>query len=137
MLYDFYFTDAAGNFLCPATSLSFNAFKTVMEIDTMGTFNTSKVVYDKWFKVQIYISRILLLKYCTTLFFFFSHLEISLYEAVVNIQSHSLWLYFFISGSWRLHCQHFCHSGIQRSGSPGACWVSEGGKWLVSFWLMF
>lgn len=45
-------TDAAGNFLCPATSLSFNAFKTVMEIDTMGTFNTSKVVYEKWFKVQ-------------------------------------------------------------------------------------
>lgn len=48
----FLFTDAAGNFLCPATSLSFNAFKTVMEIDTMGTFNTSKVIYDKWFKVK-------------------------------------------------------------------------------------
>lgn len=44
-------TDAAGNFLCPASSLSFNAFKTVMEIDTMGTFNTSKVVYEKWFQV--------------------------------------------------------------------------------------
>lgn len=58
MVNDFYFTDAAGNFLCPATSLSFNAFKTVMEIDTMGTFNTSKVIYDKWFKVNIYISRV-------------------------------------------------------------------------------
>lgn len=23
-----------------------------MDIDTMGTFNTSKVVYDKWFKVR-------------------------------------------------------------------------------------
>jgi len=45
-------TDAAGNFLCPASSLSFNAFKTVLEIDTMGTFNTSKVVYEKWFQVQ-------------------------------------------------------------------------------------
>ncbi|KAK3551531.1 hypothetical protein QTP70_017340, partial [Hemibagrus guttatus] len=44
------FFDAAGNFLCPATALSFNAFKTVMEIDTMGTFNTSKVIYEKWFK---------------------------------------------------------------------------------------
>ncbi|KAM4525033.1 peroxisomal 2,4-dienoyl-CoA reductase [(3E)-enoyl-CoA-producing] isoform 2-T2 [Odontesthes bonariensis] len=42
--------NAAGNFLCPASALSFNAFKTVLEIDTMGTFNTSKVVYDKWFK---------------------------------------------------------------------------------------
>lgn len=50
-IYLFFFTDAAGNFLCPASSLSFNAFKTVMEIDTMGTFNTSKVVYEKWFQV--------------------------------------------------------------------------------------
>lgn len=48
-------TDAAGNFLCPAASLSFNAFKTVMEIDTMGTFNASKVVYEKWFQVQVTI----------------------------------------------------------------------------------
>lgn len=45
-------TDAAGNFLCPATALSFNAFKTVLDIDTLGTFNTSKVVYEKWFKVR-------------------------------------------------------------------------------------
>uniref|UniRef100_A0A673FUQ1 Peroxisomal 2,4-dienoyl-CoA reductase [(3E)-enoyl-CoA-producing] n=1 Tax=Sinocyclocheilus rhinocerous TaxID=307959 RepID=A0A673FUQ1_9TELE len=127
---DILINNAAGNFLCPATSLSFNAFKTVMEIDTMGTFNTSKVIYDKWFKVKIYISRILLLKYLTP-WLFFSHVEISLYEAVLYIQSHSLWLYFFISGSWRLHCQHFRHTGIQRSGSPGACWVSEGCKRLV------
>ncbi|CAK6964171.1 peroxisomal 2%2C4-dienoyl-CoA reductase isoform X1 [Scomber japonicus] [Scomber scombrus] len=47
---DILVNNAAGNFLCPASALSFNAFKTVMEIDTMGTFNTSKVVYDKWFK---------------------------------------------------------------------------------------
>ncbi|KAJ8364160.1 hypothetical protein SKAU_G00129910 [Synaphobranchus kaupii] len=47
---DILINNAAGNFLCPATSLSFNAFKTVMEIDTMGTFNTSKVVFEKWFK---------------------------------------------------------------------------------------
>ncbi|MEQ2286552.1 Peroxisomal 2,4-dienoyl-CoA reductase [Ameca splendens] len=47
--------NAAGNFLCPASALSFNAFKTVLEIDTMGTFNTSKVVYEKWFKVCDFI----------------------------------------------------------------------------------
>ncbi|XP_072229768.1 peroxisomal 2,4-dienoyl-CoA reductase [(3E)-enoyl-CoA-producing] isoform X2 [Leuresthes tenuis] len=47
---DVLINNAAGNFLCPASALSFNAFKTVLEIDTMGTFNTSKVVYDKWFK---------------------------------------------------------------------------------------
>ncbi|KAG2455330.1 DECR2 reductase, partial [Polypterus senegalus] len=42
--------NAAGNFLCPASELSFNAFRTVMEIDTMGTFNTSKVVFEKYLK---------------------------------------------------------------------------------------
>ncbi|XP_069011887.1 peroxisomal 2,4-dienoyl-CoA reductase [(3E)-enoyl-CoA-producing] isoform X3 [Embiotoca jacksoni] len=47
---DILINNAAGNFLCPAAALSFNAFKTVLEIDTMGTFNTSKVVYEKWFK---------------------------------------------------------------------------------------
>ncbi|EHH60015.1 Peroxisomal 2,4-dienoyl-CoA reductase, partial [Macaca fascicularis] len=35
---------AAGNFLCPAGALSFNAFKTVMDIDTGGTFNVSRAL---------------------------------------------------------------------------------------------
>ncbi|KAI3364989.1 hypothetical protein L3Q82_001152 [Scortum barcoo] len=47
---DILINNAAGNFLCPAISLSFNAFKTVLEIDTMGTFNTSKIVFEKWFQ---------------------------------------------------------------------------------------
>ncbi|CAL1697168.1 unnamed protein product [Somion occarium] len=33
---------AAGNFLSPISGLSENGFKTVMQIDTMGTFNTIK-----------------------------------------------------------------------------------------------
>ncbi|KAG8508943.1 Peroxisomal 2,4-dienoyl-CoA reductase [Galemys pyrenaicus] len=41
---------AAGNFLCPASALSFNAFKTVVDIDTLGTFNVSRVLYDKFFR---------------------------------------------------------------------------------------
>uniref|UniRef100_A0A7N5K9Z6 Peroxisomal 2,4-dienoyl-CoA reductase [(3E)-enoyl-CoA-producing] n=1 Tax=Ailuropoda melanoleuca TaxID=9646 RepID=A0A7N5K9Z6_AILME len=41
---------AAGNFLCPASALSFNAFKTVMDIDTLGTFNTCRVLYEKFFR---------------------------------------------------------------------------------------
>ncbi|XP_034807436.1 peroxisomal 2,4-dienoyl-CoA reductase [(3E)-enoyl-CoA-producing] isoform X1 [Pan paniscus] len=41
---------AAGNFLCPAGALSFNAFKTVMDIDTSGTFNVSRVLYEKFFR---------------------------------------------------------------------------------------
>ncbi|XP_033630116.1 peroxisomal 2,4-dienoyl-CoA reductase-like [Asterias rubens] len=43
---------AAGNFLAPASGLSFNGFKTVIEIDTLGTFNTSKAVYDKYMKIH-------------------------------------------------------------------------------------
>jgi peroxisomal 2,4-dienoyl-CoA reductase len=43
---------AAGNFLCPVERLSFNAFKTVIEIDTLGTFNVSKAVFDKYMKVN-------------------------------------------------------------------------------------
>ena len=45
------FSDAAGNFLCPAAGLSFNAFRTVMDIDAMGTFNVTKVVFDQYMKV--------------------------------------------------------------------------------------
>ena len=36
---------AAGNFLASAEKLSTNGFKTVMEIDTVGTFNMSKAVF--------------------------------------------------------------------------------------------
>ncbi|XP_006873978.1 PREDICTED: peroxisomal 2,4-dienoyl-CoA reductase [Chrysochloris asiatica] len=41
---------AAGNFLCPASALSFNAFRTVLDIDTAGTFNVSRVLYEKFFR---------------------------------------------------------------------------------------
>jgi len=44
---DILINNAAGNFLSPITGLSFNAYKTVLEIDTMGTFNVSKTVYEK------------------------------------------------------------------------------------------
>lgn len=41
---------AAGNFLAEAEKLSLNAFKTVIEIDTIGTFQMCKHVYSKWMK---------------------------------------------------------------------------------------
>jgi len=41
---------AAGNFLCPASQLSYNGFRTVMEIDTLGTFHCSKAMFEKRFK---------------------------------------------------------------------------------------
>lgn len=39
---DFVICGAAGNFLAPIGGMSENAFKTVLEIDAMGTFNTVK-----------------------------------------------------------------------------------------------
>uniref|UniRef100_H2YT32 Peroxisomal 2,4-dienoyl-CoA reductase [(3E)-enoyl-CoA-producing] n=1 Tax=Ciona savignyi TaxID=51511 RepID=H2YT32_CIOSA len=47
---DILVNNAAGNFLCPAESLSANAFKTVMEIDTNGTFNVTKSVFENYLK---------------------------------------------------------------------------------------
>lgn len=41
---------AAGNFLAFAENLSYNAFKTVLEIDTLSTFYMSKIVYKKYMK---------------------------------------------------------------------------------------
>jgi len=39
---DYVICGAAGNFLAPISGLSENAFRTVLEIDTMGTYNTIK-----------------------------------------------------------------------------------------------
>jgi len=39
---DFVICGAAGNFLAPISGLSENGFKTVMDIDTIGTYNTIK-----------------------------------------------------------------------------------------------
>lgn len=41
---------AAGNFLAPAAQLSPNAFRTVMEIDAMGTYNVSRAAFDAWLR---------------------------------------------------------------------------------------
>jgi peroxisomal 2,4-dienoyl-CoA reductase len=37
---------AAGNFLAPAAALSPNGFKTVVDIDLLGTFNTTKAAFE-------------------------------------------------------------------------------------------
>jgi 2,4-dienoyl-CoA reductase [(3E)-enoyl-CoA-producing], peroxisomal len=38
---------AAGNFLAPASGLSYNGFRTVLAIDTLGTFNVCRAAFDK------------------------------------------------------------------------------------------
>ena len=50
-----YFSDSAGNFLCPADSLSSNAYRNVIDIDTVGTFTVSKAVFSAYFKVCIFL----------------------------------------------------------------------------------
>lgn len=47
---DFVINGAAGNFLAPAAALSYNGFKTVIAIDTLGTYNVSKAAFDKYLK---------------------------------------------------------------------------------------
>lgn len=47
---DILINGAAGNFLAPAEKLSPNAFRTVLEIDTFGTFYASKLAYVKYMK---------------------------------------------------------------------------------------
>jgi peroxisomal 2,4-dienoyl-CoA reductase len=44
--FDILINCAAGNFLCKANDLSANAFKTVIEIDLIGTFNMSKASFS-------------------------------------------------------------------------------------------
>lgn len=41
---DYAIAGAAGNFLAPMAQLSSNAFKTVMDIDALGSYNTAKAV---------------------------------------------------------------------------------------------
>lgn len=41
---------AAGNFLAPAAQLSPNGFRTVMEIDTLGTFNVCRAAFDAYLR---------------------------------------------------------------------------------------
>jgi len=44
--FDIVVSGAAGNFLAPALGMSANAFKTVVDIDLLGTFNVFRASYD-------------------------------------------------------------------------------------------
>ncbi|HEY8431412.1 MAG TPA: SDR family oxidoreductase [Sandaracinaceae bacterium] len=41
---------AAGNFLCPAAQLSYNAFKSVMDIDALGTWHVCRAAFERWLR---------------------------------------------------------------------------------------
>lgn len=44
---DFVIAGAAGNFLAPFAGLSTNAFKTVVDIDLVGSYNTAKATFEE------------------------------------------------------------------------------------------
>lgn len=43
---------AAGNFLCPAEKISANGFRTVVEIDLLGSFNVARAAFDQLKEAQ-------------------------------------------------------------------------------------
>jgi len=47
---DIVVNNAAGNFPAPITSISPNGFKSVVDIDLLGTYNVSKAAFDAWMR---------------------------------------------------------------------------------------
>jgi peroxisomal 2,4-dienoyl-CoA reductase len=47
---DILVNSAAGNFLSPFSKLSPNAFKTIVDIDLLGTFLVSQAVYKRFYQ---------------------------------------------------------------------------------------
>lgn len=43
---------AAGNFMCDMKDMTYNGFKTVVDIDLMGSFNTAKAAYEQLKKTK-------------------------------------------------------------------------------------
>lgn len=44
---DILVNNAAGNFPAPITDISYNGFKTIVDIDLLGTYNVTKAVFEK------------------------------------------------------------------------------------------
>ena len=105
---------AAGNFLCPAGALSFNAFKTVMDIDTSGTFNVSRVLYEKFFRVGVLPAGA-------------SPDGRPLPAPGLPLTAaRSLPWALCVAGPWRGDREHHCHPGEPGAGAPGACRLRQG-----------
>ena len=45
---DIVVNNAAGNFPAPMAGISYNGFKSIVDIDLLGTYNVSKAAYDAW-----------------------------------------------------------------------------------------
>lgn len=49
---DIVINNAAGNFPAPIDSISYNGFKTIVDIDLLGTYNVTKAAFDKYLKAN-------------------------------------------------------------------------------------
>ena len=49
---DILINNAAGNFPAPMTKISYNGFKSVVDIDLLGTYNCSKCAFEKWMRAH-------------------------------------------------------------------------------------
>lgn len=47
---DFLINNAAGNFPAPVSGISCNGFKAVVDIDLLGSYNATKIVFEAWQK---------------------------------------------------------------------------------------
>jgi peroxisomal 2,4-dienoyl-CoA reductase len=47
---DIVVNNAAGNFPAPISSISYNGFKAIVDIDLLGTYNVSKAAFEAWLK---------------------------------------------------------------------------------------
>ena len=49
---DMVINNAAGNFPAPIDGISYNGFKTIVDIDLLGTYNVTKAAFEKYLKVN-------------------------------------------------------------------------------------
>ena len=49
---DIVVNNAAGNFPAPISAISPNGFKTIVDIDLLGTYNVSKAAFDAWLRAH-------------------------------------------------------------------------------------
>ncbi|KAI9278423.1 2,4-dienoyl-CoA reductase [Phascolomyces articulosus] len=114
---DFLINGAAGNFLAPFEKLSYNAIKTVIEIDLLGTINLTKAVlpYLKASKGSII------------------NVSMTLQYRGVPLQSHAGAAKAGIDALTRHWATEFGPSGIRVNGiAPGPIAATEGMKRLLS-----
>jgi NAD(P)-dependent dehydrogenase (short-subunit alcohol dehydrogenase family) len=53
---DVFVNNAAGNFPAALSRISPNGFRTIVDIDLLGTYNSSKIAFEAWFFVPLSVA---------------------------------------------------------------------------------